>query len=116
MIQAPPWLGLSGNPRESAVAPGTATVVCFPALAWSSPRMEMNNEPNSGAIRLPSSSDARCRACSSSLFALSAANIRFCATRGRLAILVQWTENAGSPSWPDRSKQTIGLVPSLSVS
>ncbi len=27
MIHAPVWLGLSGNPRDCSVAPGTAMVV-----------------------------------------------------------------------------------------
>ena len=53
MSQAPPWLGLSGNPSDSGVAPGTAIVVWLLALAWSGPFIDVKNEPNSGAMRVP---------------------------------------------------------------
>ena len=38
MIQTPPIFGLSGNPIDCVVAPGTATVICVRAVTWSFPR------------------------------------------------------------------------------
>ena len=58
MIHAPLWDGLSGSPRDCAVAPGTAMVVWWKACSWSGPIKWMNADPNSGFTLVPSFSAA----------------------------------------------------------
>ena len=63
MIHMPPLAGLSGNPMDAAVAPGTATVMCRRAVAWSGPFIVYQTAPNSGFTRVPLASAASIAAC-----------------------------------------------------
>jgi hypothetical protein len=58
MSHAPPILLLSGSPVDAVVAPGTAMVMCWRALAWSAPLIIHHTEPYSGFTRVPSFSAA----------------------------------------------------------
>ncbi|MNC88386.1 hypothetical protein D3C83_41970 [compost metagenome] len=114
MIQTPPILPLSGRPIDCPVAPGTATVVCARADAWSAPWMWYQTEPNSGLGRVPffsASAIAAWRFARSG----SASNVRFCLIRSRLPRLLHSTEKGCCPGNPELSKHTSRFVPLRSV-
>ena len=92
MIQIEFCTRLSGSPIDCAVAPGTAIVMCVRARSLSGPARWYQTEPNAGFTRVPFFSISWSIA---SDFALSpvASAFMFCATRGRLSMLVHSTEN-----------------------
>ena len=114
MIQTPPTFGLSGNPIDCVVAPGTAMVMCVRAVAWSC--------PSGDTRRIRIRAWRGCRPFPRHRVRLPLGSVRLrlelhvLRGAGRLSTLVHSSEYGSCPGSPDLSKQTMRLVPFLSVS